>query len=82
MSGGELENFYEYMFYEWSEKIKADAPVFSRIIHDLGDVLHKYDYWISGDVSKEDFLRAWAEFCKKWSIEEPNDLEGSVLDYW
>jgi len=80
MSGGTLDYFYLYLFEEWYEKIKADSPVFSKMVYDLGYMLKGYDYWISGDTSEEDFLSAWERFCKKWSIKEPDNLEESISD--
>ena len=62
MSGGELEYFHWSAFGYMSEVIKADSPVFSRIVHDLGDVLLKYDYWISGDTNEEGSLRCGENF--------------------
>ena len=78
MSGGRLENFSEFMFREWSEQMEGDSPAFSRIVYDMGDLLHIYDYWRSGDMDEEDFLEVWGKFCKKWNINEPDNLEEKV----
>lgn len=75
-----LEYFYGYLFEEWSERAKEDSPIFSRMVYDFGYMLKRYDYWISGDILEEDFLKAWGEFCKKWSIKEPDNLEENIRD--
>ncbi|MFA6804170.1 MAG: hypothetical protein WCR24_06775 [Candidatus Methanomethylophilaceae archaeon] len=82
MSGGYLEDYYEYVFEDYFNTIKEDSPVFARMVYDLGDVLHKYDFWKAGDVSEKEFLNAWDEFCKKWDVKEPKDLDKRVFDYW
>lgn len=38
----------------------------SELVWDVLDLLNKYDYYASGDTCKETYLKAKAEFKKKW----------------
>lgn len=38
----------------------------SELIYDVFNLIHDYDWYASGDTGKEDYLKAKAEFKKKW----------------
>lgn len=71
MSGGR----FEYMDSSLKDKIFGwtDEPgnVFedweiSELVWDVLDLIHEYDWYASGDTSKEKYLKAKAKFKKKW----------------
>ncbi len=71
MSGG----FFDYedvKLFEFADKLFKDAEPeekqLSQILKDLGDVLHSYDWYRSGDSSKESFIKKYAEFIHKYQI--------------
>ena len=66
MSGGHFD-YADSRLYEWSEKVRWDGnPLFAVLLHDLGDLMHEYDWWKSGDTGREDWLKAWEAWQKKW----------------
>lgn len=38
----------------------------SQLVWDMLDLMHEYDWYASGDTSKETYLEAKAEFKKRW----------------
>lgn len=71
MSGGHFDYKDSSLKYEIFGF--ADAPTnvledreISELTWDLLDLLHEYDWYASGDTGKENYLRAKAEFKKKW----------------
>lgn len=38
----------------------------SCLVWDVFDLIHEYDWYVSGDNCKETYLKAKAEFKKKW----------------
>lgn len=71
MSGGRfnyMDGTLKTEIFGW-----ADAPsnVFedreiSELVWDVLNLIHKYDWYASGDTSKETYLKAKAEFKRKW----------------
>lgn len=71
MSGG----YFNYMdsqlkseVFGWSDQwrnVFEDQEI-SELVWDVLDLLHDYDWYKSGDTSKETYLRAKADFKKKW----------------
>ena len=71
MSGGH----FDYIDFRCKSEIFgwADAPknVFedreiSELIWDVFDLIHEFDWYYSGDTNKDTYLKAKAEFKKKW----------------
>ena len=49
MSGGHFD-YMDRRLYEWSSQVRMDGnPLLADLLHDLGDLLHEYDWWKSGD---------------------------------
>ena len=38
----------------------------SELVWDVFDLIHDYDYYVSGDIGKETYLKRKADFKKKW----------------
>ena len=54
--------------YGWSEtwhNVFEDREI-SELIWDILDLIHDYDWYVSGDTSKETYLKAKADFKNKW----------------
>ena len=71
MSGGHFDykdmELSSSIFGYSSEPVDAfEDEVFSRLIWDALNVIHKYDWYISGDTGLEDYLKALQAFKKKW----------------
>ena len=71
MSGGRFNyadsNFKSELF-GWADKphnVLEDREL-SELLWDLLEVVHEYDWYASGDTGKETYLKAKAEFKKKW----------------
>ena len=71
MSGGKF-NYTDMSLkseiYGWTD---APSNVFedreiSELVWDVLDLIHDYDWYASGDTRKETYLKAKAEFKKKW----------------
>lgn len=71
MSGGNF-NYVDATLrdeiYGWSEtwhNVFEDREI-SELVWDILDLIHDYDYYVSGDTCKETYLKAKAEFKRKW----------------
>lgn len=54
--------------YGWSDtwhNVFEDREI-SELVWDILDLIHDYDYYVSGDTSKETYLKAKADFKNKW----------------
>lgn len=66
MSGGHFDYRNEDM-YDWEKKVREDGnPLFANLLHDVADLLHEYDWWMSGDTPRDKWLEAWARWKEKW----------------
>ena len=71
MSGGNF-NYVDATLrdeiYGWSEtwhNVFEDREI-SELVWDILDLIHDYDWYVSGDTSKETYLNAKADFKNKW----------------
>jgi hypothetical protein len=71
MSGGRFD--YKDMelkseMFGWTDKPRnvLEDRELSELTWDLFEVIHAYDWYVSGDTSKETYLKAKNEFKKKW----------------
>ena len=71
MSGGNF-NYVDATLrdeiYGWSEtwhNVFEDREI-SELVWDILDLIHDYDWYISGDARKETYLKAKADFKNKW----------------
>lgn len=71
MSGGHfeyLDSSLKNEMFGWSDKphnVLEDREL-SELTWDLLEVIHEFDWYASGDTGKESYLKAKAEFKKKW----------------
>lgn len=71
MSGGRFDyadSRLKHEMFGWSDKpynVLEDREL-SELTWDLLEVIHKYDWYASGDTGKDSYLKAKAEFKKKW----------------
>lgn len=71
MSGGHfdyLDSRLKDEIFGWTNKPKnvfEDREI-SELVFDVLDLIHDFDWYYSGDTSKETYLKAKAEFKKKW----------------
>ena len=71
MSGGHFEYLDsrlkdEIFGYENKVKNVFEDREISELVFDVLDLIHEFDWYYSGDTSKETYLKAKAEFKKKW----------------
>ena len=71
MSGGHFD--YKDMglkseIFGWEDKPTNafEDKEISELVWDVLDLIHDFDWYKSGDTSKEDYLKAKADFKKKW----------------
>lgn len=71
MSGGNF-NYVDATLrdeiYGWSDawhNVFEDREI-SELVWDILDLIHDYDWYVSGDTSKETYLKAKADFKNKW----------------
>lgn len=71
MSGGHFEYLDSRLkdeIFGWTNKptnVLEDREL-SELVWDVLDLLHEFDWYYSGDTSKEKYLEAKAKFKKKW----------------
>lgn len=71
MSGGHFDytdSRLKEEIFGWTDKPKnvLEDRELSELVWDVLDLLHEFDWYYSGDTSKETYLKAKAEFKKKW----------------
>lgn len=71
MSGGRfdyLDRSLKSEIFGWTDEpsnVFEDREI-SELVWDVLDLIHDYDWYSSGDTCKETYLKAKAEFKKKW----------------
>ena len=71
MSGGHfdyVDSRLKSEIFGWSDtpsNVFEDREI-SELVWDVLDLIHAYDWYASGDTCKETYLKAKAEFKKKW----------------
>ena len=71
MSGGHfnyVDSRLKDEIFGWSDKCHnaLEDRELSELVWDILDLLHDYDWYMSGDTCKEKYLKAKSEFKKKW----------------
>ena len=85
MSGGRfdyLDLSLKNEIFGWSEKcynVLEDVEL-SELVWDVLDLLHDYDWYISGDTEEDTWLKAKSEFKKKWFEVERKDIIKRAID--
>ena len=71
MSGGHFEYLDSRLkeeIFGWTDKptnVLEDREL-SELVWDVLDLIHEFDWYYSGDTGKETYLKAKAEFKRKW----------------
>lgn len=71
MSGGRfnyMDSSLKNEIFDWSDNpsnVFEDREI-SELVWDVLELIHEYDWYASGDTCKEDYLKAKANFKKKW----------------
>ena len=84
MSGG----YFEYTDITASSTIfNNDRPVnvfedreISELVWDMFDLIHKFDWYKSGDTDKESYIEAKTSFKKKWFGKRPEMVKRIIDD--
>jgi hypothetical protein len=71
MSGGHFEYTDSRLksdIFGWSDKPTNafEDKEISELVLDVLDLIHDYDWYVSGDTSRKTYLKAKADFKKKW----------------
>lgn len=84
MSGGRF-NYIDVSLknelFTWGDKstnVFEDREI-SELVWDVLDLIHDYDYYASADTSEETWLKAKAEFKRKW-LKEDNSRAKRIVD--
>lgn len=71
MSGGRfgyLDSSLKSEIFGWSNSLKNvfEDKEISELVFDVLDLIHEYDWYISGDNCRETYLLAKSQFKNKW----------------
>ncbi len=85
MSGGKFD--YKDLalreeIFGYSEKFSnvfEDREI-SKLVWDVLDLIHEFDWYTSGDTSEERYLEAKDKFKKKWLQSDPGERVKTVID--
>lgn len=84
MSGGRfdyVDSRCKSEIFGWDDKCRnifEDREI-SELIWDVFDLIHAYDWYSSGDTCEDTYLKAKAEFKKKWLKHDENRVQ-MVID--
>ena len=86
MSGGcfdYLDSRLKQEIFGWSDKCRnvLEDVELSELIWDVLDLLHDYDWYVSGDTGEDTWLKAKSEFKKKWFEPERIDIIRRTIDH-
>lgn len=71
MSGGRfnyIDSSLKVEIFGWGDKptnVFEDREI-SELVWDVFDLIHDFDWYVSGDTGKETYLKAKSDFKKKW----------------
>lgn len=85
MSGGHfnyLDSSLKNEMFGWSDKFHnvLDDRELSELVWDILDLLHDYDWYISGDTGEDSWIGARKEFKDKWLNAERKDMVKRMID--
>lgn len=84
MSGGHFEYqdaTLKSQIFDYSDKVsnQFEDMEISQLVWDILDLIHEYDWYVSGDTGREDWLKAKTAFKAKWlSGERSANLEAII----
>jgi len=73
MSGGSFDYFcyrMEEVSRQIYQKYTKEEKIVSSLMKDFAKVMHDLEWWKSGDIGEEDFLKTFNRFRKKWLKKE------------
>lgn len=85
MSGGHFnydDSRLKSTIFDYGDKVSnqfEDSEI-SRLVWDVLDLIHEYDWYISGDTGKQDYLKAKREFKKKWLRDNNTETLTKIID--
>lgn len=85
MSGGRFDYkdiALKEEIFGYSEKFSnvfEDREI-SKLVWDILELIHEFDWYSSGDTSEERYLEAKTAFKKKWLQSEPEERAKTVID--
>ena len=75
LSGGTFEgDWSEWRLTEVASRIEEENPLFGKLLMDVNKLIGRYDYYIAGDIGKEDIAEAWKSFREKWLVGDVGDV--------
>lgn len=85
MSGGHFnykDSDLKNEIFDWADRPtnQFEDLEISRLIFDLLDLVHNYDWYISGDTGRESYLEAKKAFKSKWLKGERSDNLEAIID--
>ena len=85
MSGGHfnyLDSHLKNEIFSWSDKCHnvLDDRELSELVWDMLDLLHDYDWYISGDTGEDSWIKAKKKFKDKWLNAERKDIVKRMID--
>ena len=85
MSGGHFDykdSSLKAEIFGWADKPtnQFEDLEISHLVWDVLDLIHEYDWYTCGDTGKEDWLKAKAEFKKKWFETDRSKRIKEVID--
>ena len=85
MSGGHFnyrDSALKNEIFDYEDKVsnQFEDMEISHLVYDLLDLIHEYDWYISGDTNREDYLKAKREFKKKWLKGDRTDTLQKIID--
>ena len=84
MSGGRfdyIDSRCKSEIFGWDDKCRnifEDREI-SELIFDVFNLIHAYDWYASGDTCEDTYLKAKAEFKKKW-LKRDNERVKRIID--
>lgn len=85
MSGGHFnyqDSGLKNEIFDWANKPsnQFEDMEISYLVWDLLDLIHEYDWYISGDTGRESWLKAKKEFKAKWLKGERSKQLEEIID--
>ena len=76
MSGGtwDYNEWNDWGLGRVAQSISKENPLFADVIRDVNRLIGRYDYYIAGDIGKEDIAEAWKGFREKWLVGDVGDV--------
>ena len=85
MSGGHFDytdSQAKNEIFGWTDKptnVFEDREI-SELIFDVFDLIHDYDWYVSGDTDENDWLKAKRAFKAKWLHSPPEERTKAIID--